>query len=190
MIEMGWKAYMKDFFNDPKFYQTTVGMTYSATGLSSLIFSIIFGRSIISKLGWYKSSQLTPIIAAVTTILFCGAFFLDYIYSIPLVIIYLGALHNILLKTMKLSLFDPTREMIYIPLGEDEKTSGKAAIDVFCFRLGKSSSSWVQILLIEFIGFGSFIAAFDSSIVIVALVLFGWFMSIKSLKNEKSFESL
>lgn len=190
MIEMGWKAYMKEFFNDPKFYQATIGMTYSATGLSSLIFSIFFGRSIISKIGWYRASQLTPITAAITTIIFCAVFSINHIYSLSIAVIFIGALHNILLKTMKLSLFDPTREMIYIPLGEDEKTSGKAAIDVFCFRLGKSSSSWVQILLIEFIGFGSFLAAFDSAIIIVAVVLFGWIMSIKSLKNEKSFEGL
>lgn len=190
MIEMGWKSYMNNFFKDPKQYQSCVGITYSATGFLSLLFSIIFGHSIIKKLGWYRSCQLTPIIAAIVTVSFCCSFFIDHIYPISIAVIVFGSIHNIALKTMKLSLFDPTKEMIYIPLDEDEKTSGKAAIDVFCFRLGKSSSSWVQILLIEFVGFGSFLAAFDTVLIIVALVLFAWIFAIKSLKTESNFKNL
>jgi ATP:ADP antiporter, AAA family len=186
MIEMGWKAYLKEFFTNPKDYHSCMGLTSSMTGLSSLLFSLIFGRSIIKKLGWYKSSQITPIVACVMTVIFSISYFANkYIYAIPLIIVILGAAHNIFLKTMKLSVFDPTKEMMYIPLDEDAKASGKAAIDVFCFRLGKSSSSWVQLFLIEFIGMGSFLNTFHIMFLIVGIVIYFWIKSLNSLKGTE-----
>jgi len=41
-------------------------------------------------------------------------------------------------------MFDPCKEMAFIPLSSEEKTKGKAAIDMIGNTLGKSGGSLVQ----------------------------------------------
>ena len=58
--------------------------------------------------------------------------------------VFVGAAQNIMSKAAKYSLFDPCKEMAYIPLDQEQKSKGKAAIEVIGGPLGKSGGSLIQ----------------------------------------------
>ena len=90
-------------------------------------------------------------------------------------------LQNILSKSTKYAFFDPTKEMAYIPLDQESKVKGKAAIDVLGARLGKSGGAMAQQLLV--MAFGSIMGGAPVLSVLFYAVMYGWLNSVNHLSE-------
>lgn len=196
LVEVTWKAALKLQCPDPHDYQSFMGITSFATGLVSLVVTLFIGGNVIRKCGWFFTAQLTPIITGFTGLLFLYIYLIQNAFDkilnfaglTPLMfVVLLGALHNVLGKTSKFSFFDTTKEMAFIPLDKELKVKGKAAVDVVAARLGKSGSSWIQVVLIEFIGSGSILGVVHCLTPFVFLTTFFWIYAIRFVNKEFHF---
>ncbi len=194
LIEVTWKAEVKLLYPNPSDFQSFTSTVFFLVGVCSFIASLFFCGGIIRKMGWHFTAQITPFVIGATGLVF---FFLvlnqqkfgpmtQALFGIsPLFFIVLfGAFQNVASKMVKYSFFDPTKEMAYIPLSNEEKIKGKASIDVVGSRLGKSGSAWIQIALIDLVGTGSVLSITHYLIPIVFITVVGWMMSIRSLNKQ------
>lgn len=152
LVEGVWKALLRVQFPDPSDYRAFMGSLQLWTGVATIACMLI-GANILRVFGWYVAAMLTPLV----TLLTGGAFFLfgsmretfaPFFASIGTTVLMascmFGLVQNILAKSTKYSLFDSTKEMSYIPLDDELKTKGKAAVDVVGGRLGKSGGAVIQ----------------------------------------------
>lgn len=190
IVEVSWKSKLKAAFPNPNDYSVFMGNFSSCTGAVTL-FMMLLGRTIFQKFGWRKAALVTPTMIGVTGAcffllqLFAPAFapIASALGTTPLMLLVLvGAAQNILSKSSKYSLFDPCKEMAYIPLDQDSKTKGKAAVDVIGNPLGKSGGSMIQQILIFAVG--SLAAATPYLAVILIGLIFAWFKAANSLATQ------
>lgn len=193
MIELTWKANLKLQYPLTADYQMFMGRVTTIIGSIALLTVIFLGGNFLRKFGWNVSAQIAPWAIGISGAIFfllclfkthLGVFS-HYIGLTPLMLIVLfGAFQNIVSKVVKWSFFDSTKEMAYIPLDPESKVKGKAAIDMVGSRLGKSSSSWLQIGLIELIGSGSVLSITPYLLPIVLGTAFFWSYSASRLNKE------
>jgi len=190
LVEVSWKSKLKAAYPDPNAYSAFMGNFSSATGSVTLVMMLL-GRKIFQKFGWGFAAKVTPAMIGITGMAFYALtlfapFFAPIAASLgttPLMLaVLVGAAQNILSKSAKYSLFDPCKEMAYIPLDQDSKTKGKAAVDVVGNPLGKSGGALIQQILI--FGVGSLAAATPWLAGILAVLLVFWFKAVNSLSVQ------
>lgn len=190
IVEVSWKAKLKQAFPNPNAYSAFMGNFSSATGIVTLIMMLL-GRAIFAKFGWRVAALVTPINLGITGLCFFALSVLSDFFgpvaasmgTSPLMAaVIVGAAQNILSKSAKYSLFDPCKEMAYIPLDHESKTKGKAAIDVIGNPLGKSGGALLQQILI--FGVGSLSAATPYLGIILSGLVFMWIRAANSLAGQ------
>lgn len=59
IVEVSWKAKLKQAFPDPNSYSSFMGNFSSATGVVTLVMMLL-GRSIFARFGWRAAALVTP----------------------------------------------------------------------------------------------------------------------------------
>lgn len=195
LVEVTWKGQLKLQYPNPNDYQTFMGYFSTITGSITILMMLFVGGNVIRRFGWKTGALITPVVLLITGVGFFSfvifrdslTAFIAMMGTTPLMLaVVFGTAQNVMSKSAKYSLFDPTKEMAYIPLDQESKVKGKAAIDVVGARLGKSGGSLVQQGLI--IACGSLGAITPYVAGILFLIIFAWLYSASSL--SKRFQKL
>lgn len=192
LVEVVWKNQAKQLYPEPNDYLGFMGSVMTWMSAIATLISIFVSGSFIRRFSWTAGALVTPIVTLVTGMAFfvfvlldTGGYtwFSDILSATPLVLsVILGAVHNCMTRACKHTLFDATKEMSFIPLSDESKLKGKAAIDGVGSRLGKSGGSVIhQGLLLLFAtvaGSTPFVAAIFFVVVVI------WIFSAKALGRQ------
>ncbi|KAI4381948.1 hypothetical protein MLD38_007963 [Melastoma candidum] len=190
LVEVTWKSKLKAQFPSPNEYSSFMGDFSTATGIMTFAMMLL-SQFIFQKYGWGVAAKITPTVLLLTGV----GFFSLILFGDPfaptlakfgmtplLAAVYVGAMQNIFSKSAKYSLFDPCKEMAYIPLDEDTKVKGKAAIDVVCNPLGKSGGALIQQFMI--LTFGSLANSTPYLGGILMVIVLAWLAAARSLETQ------
>lgn len=191
LVEIVWKDQLRLLYPNPADFNVYINNLTSLVGTISTVAAVMMPWT-IKKCGWTVTALMTPVTMLVTTIGFF-VFFLGKDHLGELVIIstgmtplalavFFGSAQNCLSKAAKYSVFDTTKDMAFIPLDHDSKLKGKAAIDGFGSRLGKSGGSIIHQALLIIFSTLSASAPFVAMFIIGSIVM--WIGATKSLGKQ------
>lgn len=194
-IDIAWKGQVQAYFSNSHDYFEFMCRFSFWTGLMTIIL-VFMTKGVVRRFGWFAGAIITPTVLLFGSIVFFSlVIFRESLESYNLLFgvtslylaVMVGAIQNIFNKAAKYSLFDPTKEMAYIPLDQELKVKGKAAVDVIGGRLGKSSGGFVQsFLLVLTAGNLATIAPYLLGILLIVIIAWiGAVNSLSKLYNEK-----
>lgn len=191
LVEVTWKGQLKMQYSNPNDYVAFMGSFSQFTSIVTLLMMLFVGGNVIRRFGWGKAALTTPVVLLATGLIFFTLVIFQNQLSgmiaalgtTPLMLaVIFGTAQNVMSKSSKYSLFDPTKEMAYIPLDQESKVKGKAAIDVVGARFGKAGGAFINQGLILATGGVAFIAPYVA--VLMTIVLGAWILAARSLSKQ------
>eukprot|EP00276_Gloeochaete_wittrockiana_P005695 CAMPEP_0184658606 /NCGR_PEP_ID=MMETSP0308-20130426/26139_1 /TAXON_ID=38269 /ORGANISM="Gloeochaete witrockiana, Strain SAG 46.84" /LENGTH=452 /DNA_ID=CAMNT_0027097733 /DNA_START=696 /DNA_END=2057 /DNA_ORIENTATION=- len=187
-----WKSQIRILHPHPKDFSRYMGEVEMLTAGATVV-STAFSAVLFRTCGWGVSAMVTPIVTAVMGLAFMGMALTQSSWSAaavsmgwnPLGVVgFLGTLNVAVSHAVKYSMFDPSKEMVYIPLDRESKSKGKAAIDVCGYVVGKSGGA---ILLQGLIfSLGSFRSATPAICVLFAISTAACVFAVSALEKSVS----
>lgn len=165
------------------YYQSYVSI---CTGFLTILFAII-ANYVMRKYTWRTAAAITPVLMGIIATIFFGLSFLNHqkvesIFGISVLglAVWFGIIQDGISKSIKYCLFDTTKNMAYIPLDEEVKTKGQAAVEVIGARAGKSGGAVIQEIMKTITGTGA-PGNIGAVVVICMLVFVSWLFSVFKL---------
>lgn len=193
LIEGLWMSKARALYPATADFMAYQGNVLFWTGVFTLICAFL-GSAIIRWFGWFWGAIITPLM----TMIAGGGFFvfaalqndLEIIFasvtalSSLTIIVFIGGLQNVLGKGTKYSLFDATKEMAYIPLDDEMKAKGKAAVDVVGNKLGKSVGAFMQFMTFTIFPYSKYDDIVIFLMMLFMLVCVLWIYGVSALSKE------
>lgn len=155
-LDIAWRGQVHAYFPHPNDYCEFMYRSSFWTGITTIFCGFMI-KGIIRRFGWFTGAIMTPSILLASGLCFYSFILFSEslkgissflgVTSLYMAVV-IGTVQNVFNKTAKHSLFDPTKEMAYIPLDQEMKVKGKAAIDVIGGRCGKASGGFIQTFLL------------------------------------------
>ncbi len=193
LVEAVWKAKIKELYPTVNSYAEFNSLYILWTGVAIMVMTIV-GNNVMRSYSWFVAAVITPMVIMITGILFFMLIVFDQqilslfegvILMTPLALaVLIGAVQNILAKGTKYSIWDTSREMLYIPLDKELKTKGKAAVDVISSKIGKSSSGLIQSIIFTLIPTATFGSIAPLLMVVFIMVCMAWIYSVRKIYIE------
>ena len=143
LSELMWKKQILRYTNNSQqFYLLYQSKIDFLTGIFTGVFSLI-SFFILKKIKW-KYAVSIPIIS----VGIIGSVILMPYFLYCAFIVHIGALIRILGRSSTYAFLDPSKELCFISLSENEKSVGKAVVECIGTRFGKSVGNWIQVTLI------------------------------------------
>jgi len=192
LVEGPWKAKVRQLYPDTNQYAYFMGTLTKYTGIASMTLMLI-GAQVLPRITWFASAMFTPLILFISGL---GFFlfvvfdqeihsYVDLVLFSPLwLAVIFGLILNVLSKATKYSFFDPTKEMSYIPLDNELKTKGKAAVDVVGARIAKSFGALIPSTLFIILPDATFSSITKYLMVVFITISLVWLVDVKFLSRE------
>lgn len=201
LFEGIWKGQVAIVYPTEVEYNRVMGGLSTITGGMAVLLMLV-GSNLLQRFSWRTCALITPVILISGSLLFFGVIYYNNsllpegmkivdaikqgVINKELIVfgVVLGIFINAFVKAVKYSLFDPTKEMAYIPLDPELKVKGKAAIDVTGGRGGKSAGSYIQMSLLTLFS-GSALYQLVPFIAPIAVgIVFLWILSVFGLSKR------
>jgi len=189
LVEVVWKDQVKHLYPTPADYNAYMSGALFWMSIITTTITMFISGNVIRSFGWTTSALISPVITLVSGILFFACLLMphDTILGVcitfgttPLALaVFFGTLQNCLLRGTKYSLVDATKELAFVPLSQECKLKGKAAIDGIGSRLGKSGGSLVHQCLLMM--FGSVVGSTPVVAGLLLVALGGWIFAVRKL---------
>ena len=193
LVEAVWKAKIKELYPSVTSYAEFNSMYVLWTGVVIMIMTII-GNNIMRRRSWFTAAIITPLVILITgCAFFClvvfdndiVSFFDGAILMSPLALaVSIGAVQNILSKGVKYSIWDTSKQMLYIPLDAELRTKGKAAVDVISPKIGKSTSGLLQSVIFMIIPTATYNSITPVLMIAFIAICALWIHAVKKISHE------
>lgn len=194
LVEVQWKNQLGLWYaGDKGGYNWFMGQYSTVTGITTILFGLLIGSNVLRRVSWFSAAVITPLIITLGGVIFFGFIFSEEFVSFVMNHVsmtgigaasILGAIIVILSKAVKYILFDSTKEMAYIPLDDELKTKGKAAVDVIGGRAGKAGGAFTQSTLLILFATKDVVTIAPQAFFVFAAICGAWFVAVRLLSRR------